>query len=133
MREGEAHLLQSRYSQPLPLHMRWGQKNIATRPCAWQRVIRIAQCCFSSPDAPSCAKSQDVLARGATCSAGCWSRALAAPALDSPCLRMLYLPSLILPSVCASQASKEGTACLRSEEHTLNSSHITISYAVFCL
>jgi hypothetical protein len=43
MREGEAHALQSRCSQSLPLHMGWGQKNIETRPCAWQRVIRIAQ------------------------------------------------------------------------------------------
>src|SRR5437899_13094659 len=26
-----------------------------------------------------------------------------------------------------------GTSCCRSEEHTLNSSHLGISYAVFCL
>src|SRR5690625_5489249 len=29
--------------------------------------------------------------------------------------------------------SRLGKAALRSEEHTLNSSHVAISYAVFCL
>jgi hypothetical protein len=46
MIEGEAHSLQSRCSQSLPLNMGWVQKNIETRPCAWQRVIRIAQKSF---------------------------------------------------------------------------------------
>jgi len=43
MRAGEAHALKSQCSQPLPLNMGWGQKNIETRRCAWPRVMRIAQ------------------------------------------------------------------------------------------
>src|SRR5256885_5288206 len=46
---------------------------------------------------------------------------------------MLTFTTCLPPRVIVTTSRLTGLPSLRSEEHTLNSSHLVISYAVFCL
>src|SRR2546426_4770321 len=46
---------------------------------------------------------------------------------------ILWLPAYVQAMQCFERREHAETFCVRSEEHSLNSSHLVISYAVFCL